>query len=158
MWPDIIFGALLCAAGLVFAAHSALPVRLAATRCAIAIGFDFLLYVMAWHPRAPHMLMHISPYEWWSGWETICCLYLAEQAIEYWWGKILVACSILTICSYVLLANGWQFEPISFLIDYTGYVQIIIFIWIGQDGFRNRIASIRNVWRCRLASRQTASR
>ena len=139
MFGDIALAIILCAAGLVFAAHFPLSQRRSGLLCAASIAADNVVYLLAWTPVAPHLWMNCQATVIWSASALFAGGIIAEQSAAYWWGRALIATYIITILTYVLEAWGMAFALLSMLTDYAHYVQIVILATVGGRGLRNRI-------------------
>lgn len=141
MWADIALATVLCAAGLVFAAHFPLCERRAGLIAASAIACDNAFYLLAWSPIAPHKLIHCKATALWSISALLAGGIIAEVSVRYWWGRLLAITYIVTIWTYVLEARGVAFGPVSMLTDYTNYLQIAVLAAVGGRGVRDKFIS-----------------
>lgn len=131
---------MLWVAGLVFAAHSASDDRQAAVPCATACLLGCIAYNWAWFPPYPQILLGIEPSLYFCYISVLIGSFCFERAIDRWWGLPLLYLFILDICCHILSAFGaLDFSTIAVAINVIGCLQILIFVYIGGGGVRNRL-------------------
>lgn len=154
---DTIFSIMLCAAGYVFAAHSCLSERDAAKQCAAAILLGCIAYNWAWYSYSPHMLMGIRSTSYWSVVDANVAIYVIERGLRHWWGLPLYMLLVLQICLHVTRAFDFiAFYPYSVIIDTIGYLQILLFLYLGGPGVRDRFLNSRSDGRNGMGSHKAA--
>ena len=147
---------MLCAAGVFFAAHSLPAERKAAVACALALLAACVAYNAAWWP-SPHTWLGIRYTTYFSFVSVLAASYSFERSINYWWGLPLLTLYSLDICCHIARTfNEIDYYPYSVAVDFIGYLQIAIFVSIGGDGVRNRLANIVSRLRNGFSTHQTA--
>lgn len=159
MLLDTIFSISLCAAGVVFAAHSLPSERKAAMQCSFAILVGCLAYNAAWFPPYPQLMLGVRSTAYFSIVSALVAIYCLEKSLGKWWDLPLLYLFILDLCCHIARAfNGVEYYHYSVAVDVIGYLQIFIFVCIGGNGVRNRFnrvrGNIRNVFNSHKAVSQ----
>lgn len=154
MNAEIAFNAGLRILAILFASNAQPCARHAAVKSAVAIALGWIFYVSSWLENSPHSIVEqltgvsVPSTSLWALSDCLIGLYVAEQAIDRIWGRIIVGVFGVQIAAHLVYhMNFVPFEDYSAFLDYGFMIQIMAFIWIGSDGARDRIGCTFRRWR-----------
>lgn len=130
------------AAAVIFAAHASPIERKVALRCSISCLLGCIAYNAAWFPPYPQIMLGVRSTFYFASISVVVGGYCFEKSLGRFWGFPLFLLFILDICCHISRSfDAVRFAAYSYTVDAIGYLQIAIFLYIGGNGVRNRIAN-----------------
>ena len=140
-WGFAFVNGLLCAAAVLFAAHTG-KARRVALPLAVLLFAGWLQYILAWTPYKPANIFGglLNSKDLWSIMDGILGALAITTAYRFWWGWALL---LTSWCQEVLHVAYWlrayDFGAYSGFLDLTFLAQIALFLVIGGRGVRDHI-------------------